>query len=87
MAYCRLGEIYDILDEGTKASEYLTKAYQLRDRVTERKNTTSPTQYYFGVTGEMEKAKQAQRVMDPILSERDRSALKSGIHLCCLREL
>ena len=58
MAYCRLGEIYDILGESTKASEYLTKAYPLRDRVTEAEKYKILTQYYFGVTGEMEKARQ-----------------------------
>ncbi len=58
MAYCRLGEIYGILGEGTKASEYLTKAYPLRDRVTELEKYNISSQYYFGVTGEMEKAKQ-----------------------------
>ena len=87
MAYCRLGEIYDILGEATKATEYNTKAYQLRDRVTEAEKYKISTQYYFAVTGEMEKAKTGFPVMDPVLSERDRSALKSGIYLWCLREL
>ena len=36
MAYARLGLVYGILDEGTNALEYQTKAFQLRDRVTER---------------------------------------------------
>ena len=58
MAYCRLGEIYALLDEGTKASEHLTKAHQLRDRVTEAEKYKISSYYYFTVTGEMEKAKQ-----------------------------
>jgi eukaryotic-like serine/threonine-protein kinase len=58
MAYCRLGEIYAILDEGTKAGEHLTKAHQLRDRVTEAEKYNISSQYYLDVTGEMEKAKQ-----------------------------
>ncbi len=62
MAYCRLGEIYDILGEATKATEYNTKAYQLRDRVTEAEKYKISTQYYFAVTGEMEKAKQASQL-------------------------
>ncbi len=62
MAYCRLGEIYDILGEGTKAAEYNTKAYQLRDRVTEAEKYKISSQYYFAVTGEMEKAKQASEL-------------------------
>ncbi len=62
MAYCRLGEIYNILGEGTKAAEYNTKAYQLRDRVTEAERYKISSQYYFAVTGEMEKAKQASEL-------------------------
>ena len=58
MAYCRLGEIYNILGESTKGAVYNTKAYQLRDRVTEPEKYKILSQYYFGVTGEMEKARQ-----------------------------
>ncbi len=58
MAYCRLGSIYGLLDERTKAGEYLSQAFQLRDRVTETEKYNISTQYYFAVTGEMEKAKQ-----------------------------
>ena len=58
MAYCRLGEIYDILGEAHQGQlSTWTKAYQLRDRVTEPEKYNISTQYYFGVTGEMEKAK------------------------------
>ncbi len=58
MAYCRLGEIHAILGEQTKAGEYLKKAFQLRDRVTEAEKYNISSQYYLDVTGEMEKAKQ-----------------------------
>ncbi|MGC2108209.1 MAG: tetratricopeptide repeat protein, partial [Candidatus Korobacteraceae bacterium] len=58
MAYCRLGQIYGILDEGSKAGEYLTKGFQLRDRVTETEKYNISAQYYLNVTGESEKAKQ-----------------------------
>ena len=57
MAYCRIGQIYSILDERTRAGEYLTKAFQLRDRVTEAEKYNISSQYYFAVTGEIEKAK------------------------------
>ena len=61
MAYCRLGEIYGHSRRAkvpSVANEYLTKGYQLRDRATGVEKYNISTQYYFGVTGEMEKAKQ-----------------------------
>ena len=57
MAYARLGLVYGILDEGNKAAEYQTKAFQLRDRVTDREKYNISTQYYLS-TGELEKSTQ-----------------------------
>jgi serine/threonine protein kinase/tetratricopeptide (TPR) repeat protein len=61
MAYARLGLVYGILDESTKSSEYLTKAFQLRDRITEREKYNISTQYY-NVTGEIEKGNQVSQL-------------------------
>jgi eukaryotic-like serine/threonine-protein kinase len=58
MAYGYLGEVYGILGERTKSVEYLNKAFQLRDRVTEREQHNISSQYYYGVTGEIAKANQ-----------------------------
>jgi len=55
MAYGRLGLVYGILDEPTKSVEYLNKAFQLRDRVTEPEKYNISTQHY-NATGEIEKA-------------------------------
>ena len=57
MAYARLGLVYGILSEGTKAVDYQTKAFQLRDRVTDREKYNISTQYYLS-TGQLEKSKQ-----------------------------
>ncbi len=61
MAYARLGLVYGILSEGTKAVEYQTKAFQLRDRVTDREKYNISTQYYLS-TGELEKSKQVSEL-------------------------
>jgi eukaryotic-like serine/threonine-protein kinase len=61
MAYARLGLVYGILDEGTNALEYQTKAFQLRDRVTEREKYNISTQYYI-LYGQLEKSKQVSEL-------------------------
>jgi serine/threonine protein kinase/tetratricopeptide (TPR) repeat protein len=61
MAYARLGLVYGILDENTKANEYITKAFQLRDRVTEREKYNISTQYYL-FNGEIEKSDQVSQL-------------------------
>jgi eukaryotic-like serine/threonine-protein kinase len=62
MAYCRLGEVYAILEEQTKSAEYLTKAFQLRNRVTEPEKYDISSKYYIGVTGEIEKSIQVSQL-------------------------
>jgi serine/threonine protein kinase/tetratricopeptide (TPR) repeat protein len=62
MAYCRLGEVYGILDEPTRSVENLTKAFELRDRVTETEKYNISAQYHFAVTGDVEKAKQVSEL-------------------------
>jgi eukaryotic-like serine/threonine-protein kinase len=57
MAYASLGMSYSNLREPTLALQYATKAYQLRDRVTERERLRISADYY-AVTGELEKEKQ-----------------------------
>ena len=58
-AYNSLGVIYEILGEHGKSVENLTKAFQLRDRVTEPERFLISTNYYLLVTGEIEKGTQA----------------------------
>jgi eukaryotic-like serine/threonine-protein kinase len=62
MAYGRLGEVYAILGEQTKSVEYLTKAFQLRDRVTEPEKYNISSQYYIVVSGEIEKSIQVSQL-------------------------
>jgi serine/threonine protein kinase len=57
MAYAVLAMVYDNFGEPSLALEYATKAYQLRDRVSEREKLRI-TSAYFRATGELEKQAQ-----------------------------
>jgi eukaryotic-like serine/threonine-protein kinase len=54
MAYARLATSYYDLSEGARASENATKAYQLRERVSERERFYIDSHYQNFVTGDLE---------------------------------
>jgi tetratricopeptide (TPR) repeat protein len=56
LAYTVLGVTYANLGQDSLASENLTKAYELRGRVSEREKYWVSVNYYFAATGELEKA-------------------------------
>jgi serine/threonine protein kinase/tetratricopeptide (TPR) repeat protein len=56
LAYAALGTSYFNLNQGDLAAENATKAYELRDRVSENERYRIATSYYLTVTGELEKA-------------------------------
>jgi tetratricopeptide (TPR) repeat protein len=56
MAYARLGTLYFNLSQAGLAAENTRKAYDLRDRVSEREKFYIESHYYSYVTGEMDKA-------------------------------
>jgi serine/threonine protein kinase/tetratricopeptide (TPR) repeat protein len=56
MAYASLGALYFNLNQGDSAAENATKAYKLRDRVSELERYRISTTYYHTVTGELQKA-------------------------------
>ena len=58
LAYAGLGISYDNLGQQRLGADNLTKAFQLRDRVTEREKFLITGSYYERVTGELEKAGQ-----------------------------
>ncbi len=62
LAYGHLGEVYGILGEATESGDCLGKAFQLRDRVTEREKFAISSQYYYSVTGEVEKGDQVSEL-------------------------
>ena len=62
MAYAALGIMYSNIGEASLASQYSQKAYDLRDRVSEREKFRITGNYYGNVTGEFEKAVQTNEL-------------------------
>jgi DNA-binding winged helix-turn-helix (wHTH) protein/tetratricopeptide (TPR) repeat protein len=56
MAYGGLATVYNNLGDTGLATESVTKAYELRDRVTESERGSIDARYYLYVTGEVDKA-------------------------------
>jgi tetratricopeptide (TPR) repeat protein len=61
MGYDAVGNIYFSLAEVGRASEYLTKAFELREHASGREKLDITADYYQSVTGELEKAAQTCR--------------------------
>jgi eukaryotic-like serine/threonine-protein kinase len=53
--YARMGTIYANAGESEQAKEYTRKAYELKDRVSEREKLYITEHYYQSVTGELDK--------------------------------
>jgi len=58
MGYLAVGSDYFSLGELGRASEYYTKAFQLREHASEREKLAIDARYYLNVTGELDKAAQ-----------------------------
>jgi len=58
MGYRAMGIGYANLQEPGRASEYLTKAFQLREHASEREKLAIAGEYYLNLTGELDKAAQ-----------------------------
>jgi hypothetical protein len=58
LGYWAVGNGYSSLGETGRASEYFTKAFQLREHASEREKLTIAADYYSNVTGELDKAAQ-----------------------------
>ena len=71
ISYRSLGGSYTSLGQPERASEYYTKAFQLREHTSEREKLVIASDYYSNVTGEMDKAAQ-------ILQEQIESYPQSG---------
>jgi tetratricopeptide (TPR) repeat protein len=59
MSYMAIGNEYANLSQPGRASEYYTKAFQLRERSAGRERLAIISNYYESVTGELDKAAQA----------------------------
>lgn len=62
MAYAGLGVCYSNLEQEGLASQNFQKAYELRDRVSEREKLSISALYYTTVTGELDKAIQTYQL-------------------------
>jgi eukaryotic-like serine/threonine-protein kinase len=58
MGYRSVGNVYFSMGELGRASEYYTKAFQLREHASEREKLAISADYYRSVTGELDKAAQ-----------------------------
>jgi len=63
MGYRAVGGDYWDLSELGRASEYYAKAFELRQRASERERLIITADYYLNVTGELDKAAQANQEM------------------------
>ncbi|MBZ5596693.1 MAG: protein kinase [Acidobacteriia bacterium] len=61
MVYLNMGSAYTMLGQSERASEYFTRAYQLRDHATERESLIISGIYQFGVNGDLESAIEAYK--------------------------
>ena len=59
MAYAAMSVIYANLNEIGRAADNARKAFELREKVSERERFSIEENYYLTVTGELEKAAQA----------------------------
>jgi serine/threonine protein kinase/tetratricopeptide (TPR) repeat protein len=64
VAYASLGAAYSNLGQASLAAQNITKAYGLRDRVSERERYRISSLYYQSVTGELEKASQVYELWE-----------------------
>jgi len=62
LAYGRLGATYSNSQEFELGKQYFQKAFDLRERATERERLYITTHYYSGVTGELEKTIEAYEI-------------------------
>jgi tetratricopeptide (TPR) repeat protein len=71
IAYLSLGNFYFSTGQLAQANEYLSKAYELRERASERERLRIVAFYYLSVTGEQPKAAQAYQLLVQTYSEKE----------------
>lgn len=79
MGYLALGGEYFSLAEPGRASEYYTKAFELRGRASEREKVAIAANYYLNVTGELDKAAQAYEEEIENYPQKSRAFLNLGV--------
>jgi serine/threonine protein kinase/Flp pilus assembly protein TadD len=79
LAYASLSLAYFNLNQAGLAAENATKAYELRDRVSERERYRISTTYYHAVTGELEKATEVYELWSKSYPRDDTPPLNLGV--------
>ena len=79
MAYLWLGGNYSNLAEKSLAVENTKKAYNLRERVSEREKLYIESQYNYFVTGDLEKAREAYEVLAQLYPRDDAAPNNLGL--------
>jgi eukaryotic-like serine/threonine-protein kinase len=78
-AYVALGISYSNLGENGLSNDYIAKAYELRDRVSEREKFQISADYYQFCTGDLEKSKQVYAQWMQAYPHDDRPPLDLGV--------
>ena len=81
MAYATMSAVYCNLNEGGRGAENARKAYDLREKVSERERFSIEARYYLNATGELEKAAQTYELWRQTYPRDSRALLELGIHL------
>ena len=79
MGYLAVGQEYFVLAETGRASEYMTKAFQLSNHASEREKLTIAANYYLNVTGELSKAAQAYEEQTENYPQASQNYLNLGV--------
>ena len=79
MGYLAVGSDYFSLAEPGRASEYLAKAFQLRDHASEREKLALAAHYYLDVTGELGKAAETYQQEIESYPQESRAYLNLGV--------
>ena len=77
-AYALLGIIQSSLGRNNLAAEYVTKAYELRDRASEREKFAISATYYFFALGDVEKAAQTSQLWSQTYPQDQRAFQELG---------
>jgi len=79
MAYANLGTCYENLGQGALGSENLSKAYALRDRVSEPENFYIVSKYHLYTTGNLEAARKTLELFARVYPRSDSPALNLSL--------
>ena len=78
MAYAWMSNVYTSLNEAGRGAENARKAYELREKVSERERFNIEGNYYFFATGELEKAAQNDELWQQTYPRDDEAYISVG---------